>query len=84
MCERDGAHEYRRFVIIMGKTNLTGKVWVGPALVREGGVINDVPMKHIELTVGHCILTRKMCVSITEGERKVEVQVLEYDDYQSL
>lgn len=47
-------------------TYRTGKVWKCAALVREGGVINNVPMKHIELTVGHCILTKKRYVNTTE------------------
>lgn len=37
-------------------TYLMAEVWKGTALVREGGVIDNVPMKHIKLTVGHSIL----------------------------
>lgn len=49
-------------------TYLTGKVWIGAALVREGGVVNNVPVKHIELTVGHCILTRKIYIITTDDK----------------
>lgn len=44
-------------------TNLSRQVWKGAALIREGGVIDNVPMKHIELTEGHRILTENMYVN---------------------
>lgn len=44
-------------------TNLSRQVRKGAALIREGGVIDNVPMKHIELTEGHRILTENMYVN---------------------
>lgn len=64
-------------------TYLTGKIRKGAALVREGGVINNMPMKHIELTVGHCILTRKIHVNTIEWKHKAEVQIISSYYYQS-
>lgn len=70
-----GAHDLRWLnisyyltALFKRMTYLTGKVWKGAALVREGGVINNVPMKHIELTVGHCILRGKIYVNTTDDK----------------
>jgi len=41
-------------VVVIG--TLHAQVGEGSALKREGRVIHNVPMKHIELVVGHCIL----------------------------
>ena len=37
-------------------SHLDAQVGEGGALIGEGRVIHNVPMKHIELAVGHCIL----------------------------
>jgi len=42
--------------VILCTLYLGAQVREGSALVGEGGVIHNVPMKHIELVVGHCIL----------------------------
>lgn len=40
-------------------TYLAAEVGEGGALVGKGGVIHDVPVKHIELIVGHSILRKE-------------------------
>lgn len=44
--------------------HLTAEVWKSTTLVRERGIIHDVPVEHIELTVGHGILKkhRSFCI----------------------
>lgn len=51
-------------ILLFPCTYLFAEGWKGTALVGEGGVINNVPVKHIELTVGHRILTRnRTCIN---------------------
>lgn len=43
-----------------GFTNLIAKVRKAAALIRERRIVHNVPVKHIEFTVGHGILPTKI------------------------
>lgn len=42
-----------------GYTNLIAEIRKAAALIGEGRVVHNVPVKNIEFTVGHGILTTK-------------------------